>query len=195
MIQTSRFFLLPLSFAHLEHCLSDRSGLEAELHFLIAREVFTEDVTRAIGMKLAKMETLSLELHPWQTYWLIVLLKPEKIGAGLIGFKGYLNARGEVDVGYSIAPQFQGQGYTTEALRALCTWAFRDPACRAITATTVANPASNRVLHKVGAQIVDAREGKMDWKIYRQGFQGLGEEMPENGSQTQPDKAAREKCS
>lgn len=194
MIQTSRFFLLSLSFTHLEHCLSDLPGLEAELRFLVAREIFTEDVTRAIGMKLAKMETLPLELHPWQTYWLIVLLKPEKIGAGLIGFKGYLNARGEVDAGYSIAPPFQGQRYMTEALRALCTWAFRDPACRAITATTVANPVSNRVLHKVGAQIVDAREGKMDWKIYRLGFQGFGEEMTKDGSQPQPDNVAREKC-
>ncbi len=175
MIQTPRLFLLPLSYAQLERCLSDLPALEAELGFTVAREIFTEDVTRAIGMKLAKMETLPLELHPWQTYWLVVLLEPEKIGAGLIGFKGYLNVRGEAEVGYGIAPQFQGQGYTTEALRALCTWAFRDPACRAVTATTVVNPASNRILHKVGAQIVNAHEGQMDWKIYRLGFQTLGE--------------------
>jgi len=175
MIQIPRLFLIPLSFAQLERCLSDLSALDGELGFPVAREIFDEDVTRAIGLKLARMESLPLELHPWQTYWLVALSGPEKIGAGLIGFKGYLNARGEVEVGYGIAPQFQGQGYTTEALRALCTWAFKDPACRAVTATTVANPASNRILHKVGAQIVDAREGKMDWKIYRLGFQGLGE--------------------
>ena len=138
MIQTPRLSLLPLSYSQLERCVSDLPALEAELGFPVAREIFDENVTRAIGMKLAKMETMPLDLHPWQTYWLVVLLesgdssrREVRIGAGLIGFKGYLNARGEVEVGYGIAPQFQGQGYTTEALRALCTWAFRDPACRA----------------------------------------------------------------
>lgn len=180
MIQTPRLSLIPLSFAQLERCLSNLPALEADLGFSIAREVFDENVTRAIGLKLVRMESLPLDLHPWQTYWLVVISESDdlghrggKIGAGLIGFKGYLNPRGEVEVGYGIAPQFQGMGYTTEALRALCSWAFKDPACRAVTATTVVNPASNRVLHKAGAQIVDAHEGKMDWKIYRLGFQSL----------------------
>ncbi len=173
MIQTPRLSLISLSFAQLERCLSNLPALEADLGFSIASEVFEETVTRAIGLKLARMESLPLDLHPWQTYWLVAISGPEKIGAGMIGFKGYLNPRGEVEVGYGIAPQFQGMGYTTEALRVLCAWAFNDPACRAVTATTVVNPASNRVLHKVGAQIVDAREGKMDWKIYRLGFQSL----------------------
>lgn len=186
MIQTPRLFLFPLGYLQLERCLFDLPALEAELGFQVARELFDEDVHRAIGMKLAKMQTLPLDLHPWQTYWLVVLLAPEKIGAGLIGFKGCPNARGEVEVGYRIAPRFQRQGYTTEALRALCTWAFKYPACRAVTATTVVNPASNRVLHKVGAQIVDANEGKMRWKIHRLGFQGLGQESDE---QHQPDSA------
>lgn len=182
MIQIPRLCLFPLTYSQLERCLSDLVALEVELGFPIAREIFTEDATRAIGMKLARMESLPLDLHPWQTYWLVVILESDdsirrekKIGAGLIGFKGYLNARGEVEVGYGIAPQFQGQGYTTEALRALCTWAFKDSACRAVTATTVVNPASNRILHKVGAQIVNAHEGKMNWRIYRLGFQTLGE--------------------
>lgn len=182
MIQTPRLSLFPLTYSQLERCLSDLPALEAELGFPVVRDIFDENVTRAIGMKLAKMESLPFELHPWQTYWMVVISESdrfgprgERTGAGLIGFKGYLNAIGEVEVGYGISPQFQGQGYTTEALRALCTWAFRDSACRAIKATTVVNPASNRVLHKVGAQIVDAHEGKMDWKIYRLGFQTLGE--------------------
>lgn len=186
MIQTPRLSLLPLSFSQLECCLSDPAALEAELGFPVAREVFNEEAARAIRLKLARMEPLPLELRPWQTYWLVVISEPGKIGAGLIGFKGYLNARGEVEVGYGIAPQFQGQGYTTEALRALCAWAFKDPACRAIAATTVVDPASNRILHKVGAQIVDAHEGKMDWKIYRLGFQSL---EGQGAEKRQPDSA------
>ncbi|GAB4494426.1 MAG: GNAT family N-acetyltransferase [Anaerolineales bacterium] len=185
MIQTPRLSLFPLTYSQLKSCLSALPSLEAELGFALARDAFDEEVTRAIGIKLSKMESLPLELHPWQTYWLVVISESDdsgqrggRTGAGLIGFKGYLNTLGEAEVGYGIAPPFQGRGYTTEALRALCTWAFRDPACRAIKAVTVLNPASNRVLHKVGAQIFDAREGKMDWKIYRLGFQPLGEIIP-----------------
>lgn len=73
MIQTPRLFLFPLSYLQLERCLSDLLALEVELGFPIAREIFTEDVTCAIGMKLARMESLPLDLHPWQTYWLVVL--------------------------------------------------------------------------------------------------------------------------
>lgn len=179
MIRAPRLLLIPLHFSQLQRALSDLPALEAELGFPLAREMFAEEAVRAIGMKLARMEILPPDLHPWVTYWLIVLTEHERVGAGLIGFKGYLNARGEVEVGYGIAPQFEGHGYTTEALRALCTWAFRHPACRAVNAVTVLNPASNRILYKAGAQIVDAREGRMEWKIYRLGFQPLGEILPE----------------
>lgn len=174
MIRTPRLSLVPLQFAQLQRCLSDLPGLEAELGFPLAREMFTEEATRAIGMKLARMETLPPAHHPWVTYWLMVLAQPEPIGVGLIGFKGVPDAHGEVEVGYGIAPQFQGQGYTTEALRGLCAWAFQHPDCQAVKAKTVLNPASNRILYKAGAQIVDAREGRMEWKIYRLGFQPPG---------------------
>ncbi len=93
---------------------------------------------------------------------------------GLIGFKGAPDAHGEVEVGYGIAPQFQGQGYTTEALRGLCAWALSTPRLPGREGQTVLNPASNRILYKAGAQIVDAREGRMEWKIYRLGFQPPG---------------------
>jgi len=186
IITTPRFSLLPLSFTQLQFCLENLPALEAEFGLPLIREVIDENVKHALGIKIAKMETLPLEKHLWQTYWLIVIPNQEilesgepgrwgsRVGAGLVGFKGYLNESGETEIGYGIAPQFQGQGYTTEAVRALCTWAFKDPACRAITATTVVNPASNRVLYKVGAQIFKAREGQMDWKIFRAGFKCLG---------------------
>ena len=185
-ITTPRISLQPLSFAQLQLCLTNLPALEAELGLPILREVLDENLTRALGIKIAKMENLPLEKHPWQTYWLIVIPNREvleagepgrwgsRVGAGFIGFKGYLNEAGEAEIGYGIAPQYQGQGYTTEAVRALCTWAFTDPACRAITATTVVNPASNRVLYKVGAQIFKAHAGQMDWKIFRAGFKCLG---------------------
>lgn len=47
------------------------------------------------------------------------------------------------------------------------TWAFSHPFFSAVTTTTVTNPALNRVLEKVGAQIVSLDEKSTNWIIQR----------------------------
>ena len=164
ILSTRRLSLVCLTASQLEYCLDNVPALEAELGFPIAREVIDANVVRALGMKLVKLSVMPLERHPWQSYWLIVV-KEAPIGIGLIGFKGYPNAEGETEIGYGIAPEYQGKGYMTEAVRALCDWAFSHPFVSAVTATTVTNPASNRVLEKVGARIVSEDEKSTNWKI------------------------------
>jgi [ribosomal protein S5]-alanine N-acetyltransferase len=166
ILSTHRLSLVCLRASQLEGCLSDLPALEAELGFPIDGEVIDVNVTRALGMKLVRLSAMPLERHPWQTYWLIVV-KEGPVGIGLIGFKGYPNAEGETEIGYGVAPKYQGQGYMTEAVRALCAWAFSHPFVSAVTATTVTNPASSRVLEKVGAQIIGGDEKSTNWKIQR----------------------------
>jgi GNAT superfamily N-acetyltransferase len=164
ILSTRRLSLICLTISQLENCLYDLPALEAELGFPIARNVIDANVVRALGIKLVRLSVMPLEKHPWQAYWLIVV-KETTVGVGLIGFKGYPNAEGETEIGYGIAPEYQGKGYMTEAVRALCDWAFSHPFVSAVTATTVENPASNRVLEKVGAQIVRTEEKSTNWKI------------------------------
>ena len=136
--------------------------------FPIARDVIDTDVVRALGIKLVRLSAMPLERHPWQSYWLIVL-KEMPVGIGLIGFKGYPNADGETEIGYGTAPEYRSKGYMTEAVRALCDWAFSHPFVSAVTATTISNPASDRVLEKVGGQIVRVDEKSTNWKIWPRG--------------------------
>jgi RimJ/RimL family protein N-acetyltransferase len=164
VLPTPRLSLVCLTAAQLESCLNDVPALEAELGFPLAREVIDTNVIRALGMKLVKLSALPLEQHPWQTYWLIVM-KEGPVGIGLIGFKGYPSAEGETEIGYGVAPEYRGHGYMPESVRALCDWAFSHPFVSAVTATTVTNPASNRVLEKVGAHIVSVDEKSINWKI------------------------------
>lgn len=71
------------------------------------------------------------------------------VGAG--GFLGPPNEAGDAEIGFSIVPSWQGQGYATELVAALLTWAFGDTRVRRILAhTTGQNPASCRVLDKAG---------------------------------------------
>ncbi|GIK51642.1 MAG: GNAT family N-acetyltransferase [Planctomycetaceae bacterium] len=71
---------------------------------------------------------------------------------GDAGFKGPPRA-GEVEVGYGIVPAQRGRGLATEAVAALCAWAFGQ-GVRAIYARCEAdNAPSLRVLAKVGMRV------------------------------------------
>ena len=73
------------------------------------------------------------------------------IGNG--GFTGTPDARGSVELGYSLLPVWHGQGYGTELTAALVAWAFsHEPVQRVLAVTYPALTASIRVLEKNGFQ-------------------------------------------
>jgi len=170
-LTTPRLSLVCLTASQLESCLYNLPALEVELGLPISRGMLDTNMIQALGIKLVRLSAMPLERHPWQTYWLIVV-KEKPAGVGLIGFKGYPNAAGEAELGYGISPGYRRKGYMTEAVRALCDWAFSHPFISAVTATTVNNPASDRVLLKVGAQIVSVDRKLINWRIQR-GVRGV----------------------
>jgi ribosomal-protein-alanine N-acetyltransferase len=171
-IQTDRLDLLALTQAQLKLCLEAPDQLARDLGCPIAQGVITDVVRRAIRIKLAKMEPVDPRHHSWYTYWLIVL-RAGPCGAGLAGFKGRpdiagtYDKAGEVEIGYGIAPDYQQQGYMTEAVRAMIAWAFEQPGCHAVIAphTLKSNIASNRVLEKVGMTVYDETDKALSWRI------------------------------
>jgi ribosomal-protein-alanine N-acetyltransferase len=165
-IQTERLKLMALTMDQLRLCLDAPEQLDRELGFPISRDNLTEPARRAITMKLDKMSGVGDELHPWYTYWLVVIAA-EPFGAGLAGFKGAPDPDGTVEIGYGIDPAYRNRGYTTEAARALIAWAFQDPDCRTVIApdTRKDNVASNRVLAKVGMHVYDESDDALSWKI------------------------------
>jgi RimJ/RimL family protein N-acetyltransferase len=163
-LRTPRLLLVPLTFAQLQLCLNDLPALETELGSPISRDVFTERVQSAIRRKIEKMTETEEPHHPWQTYWLVVVSE-NNFGSGLAGFKGYPDESGSTEIGYGIDPAYQNKGYTSEAVQALVDWALQHPFCRRVTATTVENPASRRLLEKLGARLVDEDERFTSWEF------------------------------
>jgi len=163
-ITTTRLRLLELRQQQLELCLSYLPQLEKHLQMTIAPDFLTERVHRAIRMKVEKMRVAEPSQHAWITYWLIVI-KDENIGAGMLGFKSYPNAEGSTEIGYGIDSVYQNKGYMSEAVRTLINWAFTHPFCKEITATEVYNPASKRLLEKLGAIQTEDNEKFTSWKI------------------------------
>ncbi|AFK20175.1 N-acetyltransferase [Haloferax mediterranei ATCC 33500] len=75
---------------------------------------------------------------------------------GTIGLKPPNVINGATEVGYMVAPDHWGNDYATDALRALCGYAFEERRLNKVYANAYeTNPASSRVLEKVGFQ----REG------------------------------------
>jgi RimJ/RimL family protein N-acetyltransferase len=84
----------------------------------------------------------------WGTRLILVEAPPTLVGWG--GFKGPPRD-GVVELGYSVAPSWEGRGVATAAVRVMLAEAFADPAVRTVIAHTVAEPgASARVLEKSG---------------------------------------------
>ena len=158
--------LIGLTRKQLELWLSDLTAFENELNLTIAGDFITERVQRAIRMKVEKMRNADESQQAWLTYWLVVI-RAENIGTGMLGFKGYPNAEGSTEIGYGIDPAHQNKGYMSEAVKALIDWAFTHPFCREITATEVYNPASERLLQKLGATQTQDSDDFTSWKIQR----------------------------
>ena len=163
-IRTRRLLLVPLTLAQLQLCSTDLPALETELGLFISRDVLTDIVWGAILKKIEKLAGMVEAHHLWQTYWLIIL-NENNFGVGLAGFKGYPDESGSTEIGYGIDPAYQNQGYMTEAVDALVDWALQHPFCTTVTATTVKNPASCRLLEKLGARLVAEDETSSSWEF------------------------------
>lgn len=161
---TPRLRLIPLDQSQLELLLRDTEAFEQSLNITMMRPLLTDRVHRAIGLKLGRMQVTDISRHEWLTYWLVVI-RDEDVGAGLLGFKGFPDENGSTEIGYGLDPAYQGKGYMREAVQALIDWAFSHPFCRVITAIEVENPASRRLLERLGAQPVAVSERSTSWEI------------------------------
>ncbi len=104
-------------------------------------------------LKKAYGEMLDCCLHnrdrwEWYAAWFIELQDGTHIGD--LCFKG-LKPDGRTEIGYGILDEHQGQGYATEAVKAVAAWALQHPEVAAVEAETEpGNAASQRVLEKCG---------------------------------------------
>lgn len=97
--------------------------------------------------------------------WLIVRSGPPRVLIGNGGFKGR-PSNGSCEIGYSLLPTVQGQGYATETAQAWIAWAFGHSDVERVTAETLPDlVASIRVMEKCGMHFA-------------------GEGNPEEGQQT-----------
>lgn len=173
ILDSGRLWIRALTADQLHAALADPACLARELDCSIVPDLVSERARGAIGIKLGRMSQAAEQQHHWYTYWLL-LHKEEKAGIGLAGFKGAPDLEQEAEIGYGIAPSYEGRGYMTEAVSALVGWAFLQPGCRAVTAETLKqNLPSQRVLAKTGFQVVRETDQELYWRIEKSGEPGV----------------------
>lgn len=133
-IKTKRMVLRPMT--------------DAETEALIARTDSDDELRAAYGEMLEGCKRDPIN-RVWYAPWCMAL----KDGAENIGdlcFKGPAKNH-SVEIGYGIQPEYEGQGYTTEAVQAMTQWAFGQKDVVFVEAETDPdNKASQRVLEKCG---------------------------------------------
>lgn len=171
MISTPRLKLFPLTISHLKTGLVSINEMSDIINISLVPTLFAGVVQRAVSMKIEKMDKEPIELHEWFTYWLIVI-KEANIGGGLVGYKGSPDSNGSVEIGYGLDENFRGQGYMSEAVKAMLTWAFSHSGCNVVTATNVlkSNFASQKVLQNNRFILRSESEEGINFILTKQNF-------------------------
>tara|TARA_Y100001956_G_scaffold42368_1_gene41355 strand:+ start:998 stop:1507 length:510 start_codon:yes stop_codon:yes gene_type:complete len=101
----------------------------------------------------AMKESFESRLPAWNKgseHWLCLTMTQKETGQK-IGVTGFRIVNGTAEVGYLILPQYHGQGFGTESLRALVSWASEEQGIRSFGAiVTEGNIGSEKVLTKSG---------------------------------------------
>ena len=97
-------------------------------------------------------------LVPWHKeagHWQCLVIR-EHASGDAVGVTGMCMSHGRAEVGYLLLPDYYGKGFGTESLQALIQWAVAEQEITRFKAVvTEGNVASERVLQKIGFQLVE----------------------------------------
>ena len=138
--------------------------MENRLGLAKSGEVLDEHTQKALEYLYSEALKSPTE-YLWYTNWQIVL-KESNVMIGSADFMGCPDQDGEVEIGYGIHEAHRCQGYMTEALTALFSWALEEPNVRFIMAETEkGNIASEKALLKCGMQKYSENNEGHFWRI------------------------------
>lgn len=156
--------LIPLSvqqleaFNHHQHRLIEELGLQNQELY---NPDFLMDVTE--NLLLPRMLQAAPQLQHFYTKWLAID-KKSRLAVGEFILKTGPEPEGEVEIGYGIYPEFEGQGYMTQIVGCFLQWARATPEIKKVVAETEKqNKSSIRVLEKNGFSLSLETEENFYW--------------------------------
>jgi len=155
-VHTARLELTPLEAEAIEALLAgDGEHLKVLTGAAFPRPVGPPPyMADSLPVVLARLRRVPREARWWN--WLVVRQDTGE-AVGSVAFGGQPELDGSVLIGYAMYPGYEGQGYATEAVRAMIEWAFAQPEVRVIrTMAPVWNTPAVHVAEKVGMRPVAA---------------------------------------
>ena len=164
-LESSRLFIKPLDY---EHLLIYRE-LDLPFEFDYGKMSIKRRLSTDLLLTIENSVLPYIKKNPsdilYGTLW-IIISKMANVIIGDIGFKGRPSDNGLIEIGYGIYPEFFNNGYMTEAVEIMVTWAFDQPEVRIILAeTSKENIPSQKVLNKNRFKIFAETEFNYWWRL------------------------------
>ncbi len=156
-IATARLTLVPITLDVAGAALDDRDALEEIVDATVPDEWPNPDFAEALTFIRA-----DLKRNPSYALWTrLIIHTADRTVVGDAGFESTPDKSGTVEIGYGVVSAYRNDGIAGEAAGALIDWAFSKRAVRSVTAECYDdNPASARVLEKLGMKRTGTERGK-----------------------------------
>ncbi len=156
--------IVPCSIEHLEKLIEGADAFSKTYELQVIDGYLPNEFKGVLQHSLNQMKTAQI-WHPWLCY--LFVFRPGAL-VGLGGFKSVPDDNRTVEIGYSVAPQYQSKGFATSAAKQLIEIAIATKLVDCVCAHTLAGPnASTRVLKKCGmtkvSESIDPEDGEV-WK-------------------------------
>lgn len=163
-LETKRLKLIQLTPKQLHLWLESIPHLTEEIECIYPGDMLEGNLKAAVSLQLERGK-MDPENAQWHTFWFI-LRKVDKMVLGAADFKNVPNEAGEVEIGYGIGKAFEGQGYMTEAVPALCQWAKSQPGVQSVLAETeLANIERENVFQECGFKAESKNTKTIKWRF------------------------------
>jgi len=163
LAETERLRIVQLDLEAVTAALEDRPRFELALGAQVDSDWPLADMRDLLTLIKTQLGANSAAMH-WGG---VIVKKDPDIVVGDVGFHSS-PVDGQVEIGYSIVPNFRGLGFATEAVQTFLRWGFQSEEVDHVVArVSQHNPASIRVLEKVGFEFYSANDEFVRYRIGR----------------------------
>ena len=159
-IETERLELKVLNAHELKLWTEDIPALEWEIKAVYKAEPMEGEFLRIVKKQL-EITQENLEDYYWHSFFFMIR-KSDRVVVGSSDFKAAPDKEGQVEIGYGLGKEFEHNGYMTEPVEAMCSWALKQDGVKAVIAETEAdNIPSQNILKRCG--FVEYKREKTIW--------------------------------
>ncbi|WP_226037895.1 GNAT family N-acetyltransferase [Aquibacillus saliphilus] len=159
-LNTDRLTLVTFTVDMMKAILIGKNQLSKITNYQVADEYPMKVYKQLLPYKIERFAQYPEE-NKWEG---VIIHKRDNTIMADIGFKGGPDEKGEMDLGYSVVPRYQGHGYATEMTIAMVDWGLKQDNVKKITAScSRSNLPSIRVLEKAGLKQIGIKDNEIYW--------------------------------